>query len=125
MESTSATQQTTQSGGDQQSRPQHRYPNAQRQRKQVSVKTIVPVQKSYVGSVIGKEGSTIKKIKADTGAEIRYLDENLSLGHQSPVFQITGSPNSVSSAERWVKSILQSTYQAEQEKDGGASEEAQ
>lgn len=124
MESTSATQQTTQSGGDQQSRPQHRYPNAQRQRKQVSVKTIVPVQKSYVGSVIGKEGSTIKKIKTDTGAEIRYLDENFSLGHQSPVFQITGSPNSVSSAERWVKSILQSTYQAEQEKEG-ASEEAQ
>ena len=122
MESTSATQQTTQSGGDQQSRPQHRYPNAQRQRKQVSVKTIVPVQKSYVGSVIGKEGSTIKKIKADTGAEIRYLDENLSLGHQSPVFQITGSPNSVSSAERWVKSILQSTYQAEQEKEGASGE---
>ena len=125
MDKQSATQQTTQSGGDQQSRPQHRYPNAQRQRKQVSVKTIVPVQKSYVGSVIGKEGSTIKKIKADTGADIRYLDENFSLGHQSPVFQITGSPNSVSSAERWVKSILQSTYQAEQEKEGGASEEAQ
>ena len=123
MESTSATQQTTQSGGDQQSRPQHRYPNAQRQRKQVSVKTIVPVHKSYVGSVIGKEGSTIKKIKTDTGADIRYLDENFSLGHQSPVFQITGSPNSVSSAERWVKSILQSTYQAEQEKEGATEEE--
>ena len=125
MDSHQNEQTTSQSGTDQgKSRQQHHYPNAQRPRKQVTVKTIVPVHTDYVGSVIGKEGSTIKKIKSDTGANIRFLEENFSLGHQSPIFQITGSPQDVSSAERWIRSILQSTYQAEQEKNGGGASES-
>jgi predicted PilT family ATPase len=105
--------------GDQQGRPhkhgdQHKYQNSARSRKDVSVKTIVPVHKDYVGAVIGKGGAMINQIKTDTETRISYMDQDLARGHQSPIFQITGSSNGVAKAERWVRRILQSTWQAEQ-----------
>ena len=99
----------------QQSRHQHRYQTTQRQHKEVTVKTIVPVHKDYVGAVIGKGGAMINQIKTDTETRISYMDQDLSRGHQAPIFQITGNPKGVARAEKWVRRILQSTWQAEQE----------
>jgi hypothetical protein len=100
--------------GDQQGRRQHKYQTSARPRKEVSVKTIVPVHKDYVGAVIGKGGAMINQIKTDTETRISYMDQDLARGHQSPIFQITGSSNGVAKAEKWVRRILQSTWQAEQ-----------
>ena len=81
----------------------------------VPFKTIVPVHKDYVGAVIGKGGAMINQIKNDTETRISYMDHDFSRGHQSPIFQITGSQKGVGRAENWVRRILQSTWQAEQE----------
>jgi hypothetical protein len=108
-----------QEDGEHRSRPQHQYQTTQKQRREVSVKTIVPVSKKYVGAVIGKSGAMINQIKTDTETRISYMDEDFARGHQSPIFQITGSPKGVARAEKWVRRILQSTWQAEQEEESG------
>ena len=99
---------------DRTGRTQHLYQTNQRQRKEVSVKTIVPVSKEYVGAVIGKGGAMINQIKTDTETRISYMDQDFARGHQAPIFQITGPPKGVARAEKWVRRILQSTWQAEQ-----------
>lgn len=108
----SATTHTSEGGSN--SRPQHRYPTVNRQNKSVTVKTLVAVHKDYVGAVIGREGKTINKIKDDTQTRISYMDEDYSKGHQSPAFLISGPPQGVQRAEKWVRKILQSTWEAEQ-----------
>tara|TARA_B110000114_G_C14970256_1_gene348115 strand:+ start:366 stop:755 length:390 start_codon:yes stop_codon:yes gene_type:complete len=108
----SATTHTSEGGSN--PRPQHRYPTVNRQNKSITVKTLVAVHKDYVGAVIGREGKTINKIKDDTQTRISYMDEDYSKGHQSPAFLISGAPQGVQRAEKWVRKILQSTYEAEQ-----------
>ena len=103
----------------QKSRPPRRYQN-----KEVSVKAIVPVHKDYVGAVIGKGGAMINQIKTDTETRISYMDQDLSRGHQAPIFQITGPPKGVARAEKWVRRILQSTWQAEQGVTPGKDEDS-
>lgn len=103
------------------SRPRHRYQTTNTQKRQLTVKTQVAVHKDYVGAVIGKGGSTINKIKDDTNTRISYLDAEFSKGHQSPVFLITGPPQGVTKAEKWVRNILQSTWEAEQEENPQAA----
>jgi len=110
--------------GDHQGRPQHQYQTTQRQRRDVSVKTIVPVSKEYVGAVIGKGGAMINQIKTDTETRISYMDQDFARGHQSPIFQITGSQKGVARAEKWVRRILQSTWQAEQEQEQEQEQES-
>jgi predicted PilT family ATPase len=112
MENQQAQTQKREDNG-QQSR--HRYQTNLRQNKEVSVKTIVPVHKDYVGAVIGKGGAMINQIKTDTETRISYMDQDFARGHQAPIFQITGPPKGVGRAEKWVRRILQSTWQAEQE----------
>ena len=96
--------QHTESGG-------HRSPN----RGPREDPTLVSVHKDYVGAVIGKEGKTIKKIKDDTKTRISYMDEDFARGHQSPVFLITGPAQGRRKAAKWIRKILQSTWEAEQE----------
>ena len=81
--------------------------------------TLVPVHKDYVGAVIGKQGVTINKIKTNTSTEISHLEADFAHGHQSHVFKITGSRGNRRKAAKWIRNILQSTYEAEQEKEGG------
>jgi hypothetical protein len=103
------TQQTREASG------QRRHHTTPRQSREVSVKAIVPVNKDYVGAVIGKGGAMINQIKTDTETRISYMDQDFSRGHQAPIFQITGFPKGVAKAEKWVRRILQSTWQAEQD----------
>tara|TARA_Y200000002_G_scaffold30031_1_gene22320 strand:- start:249 stop:647 length:399 start_codon:yes stop_codon:yes gene_type:complete len=119
--STANTHSNTESG--EHSRPQHRYQTTNTQKRQLTVKTQVAVHKDYVGAVIGKGGSTINKIKDDTKTRISYLEDDFSKGHQSPVFLITGPPQGVQRAEKWVRNILQSTWEAEQGEKPEASGE--
>ena len=111
--------------GDRSGRPQHQYQTTQRPRRDVSVKTIVPVSKEYVGAVIGKGGAMINQIKTDTETRISYMDQDFARGHQAPIFQITGPPKGVARAEKWVRRILQSTWQAEQEDSPATEAEGQ
>ena len=81
--------------------------------------TLVPVHENYVGAVIGKRGVTINKIKTDTNTRISHRKADYRLGHQSAVFAITGSPGNRRKAAKWVRNILQSTWDAEQGDESG------
>lgn len=84
--------------------------------------TVVPVHKDYVGAVIGKKGVTINKIKTNTSTEISHLEEDFSHGHQSHIFKITGSRGNRRKAAKWIRNILQSTWEAEQDDEGASTQ---
>ena len=110
--------QTNQTGESaHKSRPRPHYKRAAHSEPKTVVQTLVPVDQLYIGAVIGKGGATITKIKDQTKTEISLKKPDYSKGLQCHVFIISGSPQGVRKAEKWVRNTLQSTWEAEQEKE--------
>ena len=74
--------------------------------------------------LLGKKGVTINKIKSSTNTEISHLEEDFAHGHQSHVFKITGSRGNRRKAAKWIRNILQSTWEAEREDEAEESHDA-
>ena len=70
----------------------------------------VPVTDELIGTVVGKQGATINKIKDDTGTRISHLEPRPEEGHLFHSFHISGSLKGVDRARRWILSILGNTY---------------
>ena len=121
-----STNQTNQKGeSTQATRPRLHYKKAHTKKSndKLRVQSRVPVDPKYVGAVIGKGGSTITNIKTETGTQISLKDPDYAHGNQCHVFNVIGSPIGVSKAEKWIKSILQSTWEVEQEREVPTVEE--
>lgn len=69
-----------------------------------SKKVEVEVPKLAVGSVIGKNGETIKRIQAETGARVQF--DMADQGRDSRTCNISGIPHTVTLAEEMVKKII-------------------
>jgi len=72
----------------------------------------VPVEKEYVGVVIGRGGDTIKRMQAETGAKIQFntIDPNAP-GDRHLIIQ--GTKEQVTEAENKVKDLLSKVAQKE------------
>ena len=101
-----------------------RAPRGPRNQRQTILATAsVPVTPKLIGSVIGKEGATINKIKDTTRTRISRLDPDPGNGHLFHSFHISGTPQGVERARRWILNILGNTYRADHPED--FSEETQ
>ena len=80
----------------------------------ISASTMVPVTDEYMGTVIGKGGKTIEHIKKECDVRIRTMKAKPEEGHLVNNFRITGKPENVDKAARWVRSIIGNTYKQDQ-----------
>ena len=87
------------------------------QRQTVVASASVPVTTELIGAVVGKQGATINKIKEATRTRISHLDPVPGDGHLFHSFHISGSPQGVDRARRWILSILGNTYRADHPED--------
>ena len=83
------------------------------QKKRVTSTASVPVTENLIGAVVGKSGNTINKIKKETNTRISHLDPNPGNGHLFNSFHISGNPQGVEKARRWILSILGNTYKVD------------
>lgn len=117
--------QTNQKGDSTQKgrqRPHYKKAPSRKSDSQLLVQTRVPVDPKYVGAVIGRGGATITNIKEETNTQISLKKPEYERGNQCHVFNVIGSPVGVSKAEKWIKNILQSTWEAEQEREAPEEE---
>ena len=71
----------------------------------------IPVTTDYIGSVVGKGGATVNKIKSETGARISLMDPRPGQGHLVHSFAVSANNrNSVDHAKRWILRIIANTY---------------
>ena len=87
------------------------------QRQTVIASASVPVTTGLIGSVVGKQGATINKIKDTTRTRISHLDPDPGNGHLFHSFHISGTPQGVDRARRWILKILGNTYRADHPED--------
>ena len=87
------------------------------QRQTVVASASVPVTTELIGAVVGKGGATINKIKETTRTRISHLDPNPGDGHLFHSFHISGTPQGVDRARRWILNILGNTYRADHPED--------
>ncbi len=73
----------------------------------------VPITTELIGAVVGKQGATINKIKEATHTRISHLEPTPGDGHLFHSFHISGSPQGVDRARKWVLSIIANTYRAD------------
>ena len=90
-----------------------KHSSTRNQRQRVIATASVPVTEKLIGAVVGKSGNTINKIKKETGTRISRLDPNPGNGHLFNSFHISGSPQGVEKARRWILSILGNTYRVD------------
>ena len=64
-----------------------------------------------------KQGATINKIKDTTRTRISHLDPDPGNGHLFHSFHISGTPQGVDRARRWILKILGNTYRADHPED--------
>jgi hypothetical protein len=83
------------------------------QRQTVLASASIPITTELIGAVVGKQGATINKIKEGTRTRIAHLDPDPGNGHLFHSFHISGSPQGVDRARRWVLSIIGNTYRAD------------
>ena len=83
------------------------------QRQTVVASASVPVTTELIGSVVGKQGATINKIKDATRTRISRLDPDPGNGHLFHSFHISGTPQGVDRARRWILKILGNTYRVD------------
>ena len=83
------------------------------QRHTVLASTSIPISPNLIGAVVGKSGATINKIKEATRTRISHLDPNPGNGHLFDSFHISGSPQGVDRARKWILSIIANTYRAD------------
>lgn len=87
------------------------------QRQTVVASASVPVTTELIGAVVGKQGATINKIKDATRTRISHLEPNPGDGHLFHSFHISGTPQGVDRARRWILNILGNTYRADHPED--------
>ena len=97
------------------------------QRQTVLASASVPITTELIGAVVGKGGATINKIKEGTRTRIAHLEPDPGNGHLFHSFHISGNPQGVDRARRWVLSIIANTYRADhpdefQEEDNAAAD---
>ena len=83
------------------------------QRHTVVASASVPITPQLIGSVVGSQGRTINKIRDATRTRISRLDPDPGNGHLFNSFHITGSPEGVDRARKWILSIIGNTYQSD------------
>jgi len=83
------------------------------QSQRVVASASVPITTELIGAVVGKQGATINKIKEGTRTRIAHLEPDPGNGHLFHSFHISGSPQGVDRARRWVLSIIGNTYRAD------------
>ena len=87
------------------------------QRQTLLASASVPVSEKLIGAVVGRKGVTIIKIKDDTKTRISHLKPDPGNGHLFDSFHITGSPQGVDKARRWILSIIGNTYKTDNPDD--------
>jgi len=87
--------------------------NMVNQRQTLLASASVPVSEQLIGTVVGKKGITIIKIKNETRTRISHLKPDPGNGHLFNSFHITGSPQGVDKARRWILSIIGNTYKTD------------
>ena len=87
------------------------------QRQTVVASASVPVTTELIGAVVGKQGATINKIKDATRTRISHLEPDPGNGHLFHSFHISGTPQGVDRARRWILNILGNTYRADHPED--------
>jgi hypothetical protein len=95
-------------GGGRGGRGGHRH-----QSQRVVASASVPITTELIGAVVGKQGATINKIKEATYTRISHLEPTPGDGHLFHSFHISGSPQGVDRARKWVLSIIANTYRAD------------
>ena len=83
------------------------------QSQRVVASASVPITTELIGAVVGKQGATINKIKEATHTRISHLEPTPGDGHLFHSFHISGSPQGVDRARKWVLSIIANTYRAD------------
>ena len=79
--------------------------------------TNVPVTVELIGTVVGKRGVTINKIKDSTNTRISHLEPDPGNGHLFHSFHISGSSVGVEKARKWILNILGNTYKVDNPDD--------
>ena len=87
------------------------------QSQRVVASASVPITTELIGAVVGKQGATINKIKDATRTRISHLEPNPGDGHLFHSFHISGTPQGVDRARRWILNILGNTYRADHPED--------
>ena len=111
----STTTKTSQNGRGQNGRGQNG--SILNQRQTLLASASVPVSEKLIGAVVGRKGVTIIKIKDDTKTRISHLKPDPGNGHLFDSFHITGSPQGVDKARRWILSIIGNTYKTDNPDD--------
>ena len=83
------------------------------QSQRVVASASVPITTELIGAVVGKQGATINKIKEGTHTRISHLEPTPGDGHLFHSFHISGNPQGVDRARRWILSIIANTYRAD------------
>ena len=83
------------------------------QSQRVVASASVPITTELIGAVVGKQGATINKIKEATHTRISHLEPTPGDGHLFHSFHISGSPQGVDRARKWILSIIANTYRAD------------
>tara|TARA_B110001469_G_C9614763_1_gene305982 strand:+ start:625 stop:1026 length:402 start_codon:yes stop_codon:yes gene_type:complete len=106
-----------QNGRGQNGRGQNGSGSILNQRQTLLASASVPVSEKLIGAVVGRKGVTIIKIKDDTKTRISHLKPDPGNGHLFDSFHITGSPQGVDKARRWILSIIGNTYKTDNPDD--------
>ena len=83
-------------------------------RKHPSENKEVPIPKNYVGYIIGRGGSRIKKLQEDYGVKIHLRDETPTDEDDTRTLVIVGDQESIAKAEESVKKLIEEKLNAPQ-----------